>query len=681
MNIMQEEEKLGKIYDARIVKRLWQFVGKEKYFIFIAGFIGIVLTLTQILIPFLVRIAIDRYIINTYQLVKIKESQAINYKKFLIPLKENLYLVRTVDAGKIHEGEIKKEVYFMFKKEVPEEKRIKPDIMTDKFILVKAEKIRKAPSKILKILRSEDLKGLSKIAMIFLSIIIFRFFISFLQIFLMEYAGQRTMHRLRIKVFSHLLRMPVSFFDKNPTGRLVTRNTNDVEAINQLFTEVMTSLFRDVFMLTGIIIFLPFLSLRLALATYAIVPPLVIITFVFRKRIREAYRAVRKALARINTFLQESIQGIKVIQLFTREKKRYQEFEHINHEYYLANFRQILIFAVFRPLIDFIAMFTTAMIIFVGAHGVIGMWVSIGTVVAFLSYVEYFFEPIRDLSEKFNLMQSAMAAGERIFKLLDTPQEDYKGIRLSRIRGEIEFERVWFAYNDEEYVLRDISFKIRPGEKIAFVGATGAGKTTIINLLCRFYEVTKGRILLDGVDIKKLDKDFLRSHIGIVTQDVFIFAGDIKDNIKLRSEIGIKEVKKAVSVINAHRFIERRKKGYKEEIKERGANLSVGERQLIALARAIAFNPKILVLDEATSSIDPKTENLVQQGIKKLTENRTSLIIAHRLSTIKNADRIIVIHDGRIVEEGTHEELIKKKGVYYNLYRLQFTIEPQGYLL
>lgn len=666
-----EEERLGKIYDARIIKRLWGYVEKkEKFLIFIAGFIGIILTITQILIPFLVRTAIDKHIINTYQIVRIDKKLAKEYQDILIPLKDSLYLVKTRNAGKIRKGKIDKQIYFMFEKK--NIKGITPDILTDKFILIKADKIKKMPYELLKTLRKKDLEGLLKIAIIFLLIIVFRFFVSFLQIFLMTYSSQKVMHRLRIKVFSHLLRLPVSYFDKNPTGRLVTRNTNDIEAINQLFTDVITSLFRDVFLLTGIVVFLPFLSIKLSLVTYSIIPPLVVITFIFRKKIREAYRAVRKALAKINAFLQESIQGIKIIQLFVKEDKRYKEFEQINHEYYLSNFRQILMFAVFRPLIDFMAMFATALIIFVGAHGVIGMWVSLGTVVAFLSYVEYFFEPIRDLSEKFNIMQNAMAAGERIFKLLDTPVEKYQGVKLPFIKGEIEFKNVWFAYNDKEYVLKDVSFKVKPGEKIAIVGATGAGKTTIINLLCRFYEVTQGKILIDGVDIKEIDKKFLRSHIGIVTQDVFIFAGDVKDNIRLRSEIGIEGVKRATNIINIHKFIESKIKGYEEEVKERGSNLSQGERQLLALARAVAFDPKILILDEATSSIDPQTERLIQEGIKKLIQNRTSIVIAHRLSTIKHVDRIIVMHHGKIVEQGTHKELIEKKGIYYNLYKLQF---------
>ena len=671
-----EEEKLGKIYDSRIVRRLLSFVKRERYLIILAAILGLLLTSLQLLIPYLTRQAIDNYIINTAQIISINERERERYKGVLIPFERGKYLIRSKDIKKIKEKRIEsKEVYFLFNKEKARELGIKGFRETENYIVVPYGKLKEMERGWLKVLRGADLEGLKRIALLFLLVIFIRFGFSFLQIFLMEYSGQKIMHRIRTKIFSHLQKLPVSFFDKNPLGRLVTRNTNDVEAINQFFTEVVTALFRDFFLLFGIMVFLPILSLRLALITFTVLPPVVILTIIFRTKIRDAYREVRVRLARINAFLQENLTGIKVVQIFNQEERRYRQFAEINHRYFEANFRQILVFALFRPLIDLLASIGLALLIWFGGAGVIASLVSLGTLVAFISYVEYLFDPIRDIAEKFNLMQSAMAAGERIFMLLDEPEERYEGGRvLERVKGEIEFRDVWFSYNKGEYVLKGISFRVKPEEKVAFVGATGAGKTSLVNLLARFYEIEKGAIYIDGVDIRDLDKRFLRSQIGIVMQDVFLFSGDIRGNIRLRSSIGDEVVQNSARVVRAHQFIKRLQRGYREEIREGGVNLSMGERQLLSFARALAFNPKILVLDEATSSVDTKTEALIQKGLKELIKGRTALIIAHRLSTIKDADRIIVLHKGRIVEEGSHNSLLQKRGYYYNLYHLQYEL-------
>lgn len=671
-----EEEKLGKIYDSRILKRLLSFIERERYFIISAAILGLLLTGLQLFIPYLTRQAIDKYIINTAQIISIDEREAEKHRDILLPFEGERYLIRSQDMKKIEEKEIEeKRVYFLFDKNKAKELGIKEYKEAGNYIVVPYENLRGMKTGLLRILRGADLKGLKRVALVFLLIIIIRFFFSFAQVFLMEYSGQAIMHRLRMKIFSHLQKLPVSFFDKNPLGRLVTRNTNDVEAINQFFTEVVTALFRDFFLLFGIIIFLPILSLRLALIIFIILPPVVIITTIFRTKIRDVYRKVRVRLAKINAFLQENLTGIKVVQIFAQEEKRYNQFKEVNHKYYEANFNQILVFAVFRPIIDLLASIGLALLIWFGGGGVIAAWVSLGTLVAFISYVEYLFDPIRDIAEKFNLMQGAMASGERIFILLDQPEEKYEGKRiLEKVKGKIEFKNVWFAYDKDEYVLKDISFKVRPKEKIAFVGATGAGKTSLINLLTRFYEINKGTIYLDGIDTRELDKKFLRSQIGIVMQDVFLFAGDVRENIRLRASIGDEVVENSARIVRAHEFIERLQNGYREEIRERGVNLSMGERQLLSFARALAFNPKILVLDEATSSVDTKTEALIQKGLRELLKGRTALIIAHRLSTIKGANRILVLHKGRIVEEGTHESLLRKKGYYYNLYHLQYEL-------
>jgi ABC-type multidrug transport system fused ATPase/permease subunit len=418
---------------------------------------------------------------------------------------------------------------------------------------------------------------------------------------------------------------------------------------------------------------LPIYNWRLSLVLFAIVPPMVVATVIFRRRLRDAFRKVRVRIARINAFLNENLSGIKIIQMFRQEAKRIREFHTINESYYDARFKQMMVFAVFRPLVDFLAMFATAAILWFGAHWIVVGVLTVGFLTAYLRFAEIFFEPVRDLTEKFNLLQQAMASGERIFMLLDEKKEAYDGVTIEKkVKGDIEFQNVWFAYNEEEWVLKDISFRVKPGERVAFVGATGAGKTSLINVLSRFYEIQKGRILLDGKDTRDIDKKFLRSNVGIVMQDVFLFLGDIETNIKLRSDLSQETVERAARTTNASQFISKLPDTYKSPVQERGVNLSVGERQLISFARALAFDPAILVLDEATSSVDTKTEALIQDAIHKLLEGRTSLIIAHRLSTVRDADRIIVLDHGRIVEEGSHEELMARKDVYYGLYKLQF---------
>lgn len=468
----------------------------------------------------------------------------------------------------------------------------------------------------------------------------------------------------------------MGFFDKTPVGRLVTRVTNDTETLNEMYTSVLVNLFKDVFMLAGIIIVMFKMNWRLALVTFTVIPLIVAATVVFRIKARDAYREVRTRLARINATLSENISGMKVIQIFNREAKQYEEFDEINRAYYNASMRELKVYAVFRPVMDFLASFALSVLIWYGGGSVLRGNLEFGVLFAFVNYINTFFQPISDLTEKYNILQSAMASSERIFQLLDTKPAIVNAenpVRVKKLRGEIEFKNVWFAYNEGEWVLKDVSFKIEPGETVAFVGATGAGKTSIMSLINRFYDIQKGEILIDGINIKDIALEDLRSNIGMVLQDVFLFTGDVASNIRLNNE-GITDdrIREIAEYVNAAKFIESLDGGYYAEVKERGATLSTGQRQLLAFARALAFDPSILVLDEATSNIDTETEQLIQDALLKLIKGRTTIVVAHRLSTIQHADKIIVLHKGRVREIGNHQELLAKRGIYYDLYRLQY---------
>lgn len=523
---------------------------------------------------------------------------------------------------------------------------------------------------------AQSISGITRISIIYLIITVATGIMNYIQIYVLQYTGQRIIYGMREEIFSHIENMPLGFFDKNPVGRLVTRVTNDTDTINEMYTSVVVNLFRDAFMLIGITIAMLLLNYRLALVAIAFLPIVIILTILYRKWATEAYRLVRVKLARINAFLSEHIMGMRLIQIFHRERHKQQEFEAIDEEYYDANMKQIKVFAVFRPAMDVIYSLTLAAILWVGGGDVIRNVLEFGVLYAFVNYTMQFFQPIYEMAEKYDILQAAMAAAERIFMLLDqksTIEDPPEPLSLDHVKGEVEFKNVWFAYNDEDWVLKDVSFHIEPGQTVALVGHTGAGKTSIINLLSRFYDIQKGQILIDGIDIRDVRQADLRRHIGVVLQDVFLFTGDIKGNIRLNEE-GIPEqkIKEVASYVNANHFIEKLPKKYDEPVMERGATLSAGQRQLLAFARALAFDPEILVLDEATANIDTETEALIQDALEKLSRGRTTIVIAHRLSTIQHADKIIVLHKGHIREEGTHQQLLAKRGIYYALYQLQY---------
>jgi ATP-binding cassette subfamily B multidrug efflux pump len=521
-----------------------------------------------------------------------------------------------------------------------------------------------------------DHNGLLTISAFLVGSLVLQAIIQYFLTYYTQLMGQKIIYDLRKKVFSHIQKLSLKFFDKTPIGRTVTRVTNDIESLNELFSSGIVMVFSDLFIIFWIFIFMFFMAWDLSLVTLSVLPVLIYATFLFRRKVREAYRDERKHLARLNSYMQENVNGMSIVQLFTKEKEERKRYSLIGKDYRIAKVHAVFYYAIFFPVVEILSSIAIGLIIWYGGGNVLQNTLTIGAVIAFLQYTEMFFRPIRDLSEKYNIMQTAMASSERIFKLLDDDtiiNNPDKPQKLGDVEGRIDFKNVWFAYNDEDYVLKDVSFSINSGETVAIVGATGAGKTSIINLLTRFYDINKGSICVDGKNINSIDKEELREHISIVLQDIFLFSGTIKSNINLDSAI-IDEDKviTAAKTVGAHEFILKLPNKYNEEVKEKGATLSVGQKQLISFARALAFNPQILILDEATSSIDTETENLIQKAIEKLLMGRTSIVIAHRLSTIQNADKILVMHKGELREIGTHQELLSQKGIYYKLYQLQY---------
>jgi ATP-binding cassette subfamily B protein len=542
--------------------------------------------------------------------------------------------------------------------------------------------------------------GIAQIAALYVGLLLFSFLLEYLQTYYMQWAGQKTMFDMRAQIFRHLQRMHIGFYDKNPVGRLVTRVTTDVDAVNEMFTSGVVSIFEDVFVLAGIIAIMLRMNWKLALITFAVLPLIGIATKIFRDKVRDSYRRIRVAIARINAYLQEHVSGMVVLQLFNREERAYDKFSDVNAVHMDAFKDAIMAHAVYYPVVEVLSAIAIACVIWFGGNGVIRGMTTLGVLVAFIQYAQRFFRPIQDLSEKYNILQSAMASSERIFKLLDTPVEITSPAvtKVPEGPGRIEFNRVWFAYRsvpvdahvetaalgrpveqsstssgEPDWVLRDVSFTIEPGETVAIVGHTGAGKTTIISLLMRFYDVQKGAIKIDGVDVRQMDLADLRRRFGVVLQDPFLFSGTVASNIRLGTEgIDDEDVEKAAEDVNLGDFIRALPNGFKEEVRERGSTLSTGQKQLISFARALAHDPKILILDEATSSVDTETEFRVRDALSRMVEGRTSVIIAHRLSTIQRADKIIVMHKGQVREMGSHQQLLAQRGIYYKLYQLQY---------
>lgn len=582
----EQEEVLGKAYDARLMKRLIKYLRPYFKWVVIAIVLTVGVAMMSTVRPYLTKIAIDEYIIN------------------------------------------------------------------------------------------KDSAGLNTIIIILLSTLILQGILQYTMTYLTQWIGQKTIFDLRMELFAHIQKLSMRFFDRNPVGRLVTRLTNDIEVLNEMFSSGIVMVFADIFIIGGILFFMFSLSWQLTLIALSVVIPLIYATVIFRRKVRSAFRDVRFYLAKMNSFLQEHISGILVVKIFSKEKRTLEEFKKINYDHTKANKRSVLYYSVFFPVVELIGAVSGALIIWYGGGEVVQGVLTIGILISFIQYSEMFFRPIRDLSEKYNIMQTAMASSERIFRLLDRKaaiNDPEKPLSPGSLNGVIEFKNVWFAYIKQDYVLKDISFKINKGEKIAFVGATGAGKSSIMNLLCRFYDAQKGEITVDGINIKDLKQSELRKNIGLVVQDIFLFSDSIANNISLNNnEIDESKIIDAAKAIGINSFISRLPLGYGQNVKERGVTLSQGERQLITFARALAYDPKILILDEATSSVDTHSEILIQNAIDRLMEGRTSIIIAHRLSTIQKCDKIIVMHKGEIRESGTHQELLEIGGIYSKLYQLQY---------
>ncbi len=552
-------------------------------------------------------------------------------------------------------------------------------------------------------IRVADMAGVARIATVYLGILVLGVLFRYGQNYVTQIVGQSVMYDLRMELFTHLQRLAVAFFTANPVGRLMTRITNDVDTLYEMVTDGVVMVFGDLFVLVGIIIAMLLLDWRLAVVAFIVVPVLVAMTLAFQAKSRETYRAIRVRIARINAYLNENIMGMPIVQLFNRERRNFAQFDTLNADYFAWNRKAITYMALFFPGVGFVGAVATALLIWYGGGQVVQQMVTLGVLVAQLQYAERFFRPIQDLAEKYNILQAAMASSERLFRVLDEPvtvRDPVDPVPLQRVRGEVEFRDVWFAYPDpahreerpseplpagrrreaptpprnDDWVLKGVSFVIRPGESIAFVGQTGAGKTSIINLITRFYDPQRGQVFVDGVDVRQYSQRDLRRHVGLVLQDVFLFSGTVASNIRLGNrEISDEAIHRAAEFVNAYPFISQLPQGYATEVVERGATLSVGQRQLIAFARAVAHNPEILlVLDEATSSVDTETELLIQDALTRVLQGRTSIIIAHRLSTIQNVGRILVLHKGRLVEEGTHRQLLPRGGVYSKLYQLQY---------
>ncbi len=693
-----EGDHLGKPYDISLMRRLLAFARPYRIIISLSIVLMLFVTGFELLFPYLIKVAIDDYIVVSARQITLSSPPSPlqgrlldRYGGLLLPTADpETFFIRASELREIEPrdlasfqraGLIGEERFYPFRPRGEVEKGVveryrAPFQWGGGYYFISFRDMELLEHKDLLTLRKGDVRGVMVVSAVFILILILSSGFNFIQVYAMEYSGQRVMHDLRMRVFGHIQRLSISFFDRTPIGRLVTRVTNDVQNLHEMLTTVFPHLVKDIFLLAGIIVVLIKINWELALVCFSLFPLIIYITFSFSSKARDAFREVRLKIAKINATLQENFSGIKVVQIFNRERENYRRFKVLNRETYLANMRQIGIFALFVPIIEIVGTIAIALLIWYGGGKVISNTLSLGTLVAFLSYLRMFFQPIRDISEKYNIMQSAMASTERIFSVLDNQEmipEPLAPKSIDGMRGNIDFRNVTFSYTGNEEVLRDITFSIRAGETVAIVGATGAGKTSIISLLERFYDPQRGQILIDGVDIRELETSFLRSHIGLVLQDVFLFAGNIRSNIQLGNDgLSQDDIERIIRYVNADRFIKKFPKGLEEDVKEGGSTLSAGERQLLAFARALAVDPKILILDEATSNVDTETERLIQDALRKLMEGRTSIIIAHRLSTIQRADRIIVMHKGRIREMGTHAQLMAKKEFYYKLYQLQY---------
>ena len=624
--------------------------------------------------PIIIGNAIDQYIngyYHPYVEADVSAPDAINWNGLVLSRDQ---AVSTADSASFYQIFLWKDRYYMAENLTRSECTALQNADTSVLKNYVSEGAQKLTSNDLKILRQNDFKGILKAGILFLLLLFSGFFLNLADTWLLQKMGQQIVYKLREETFTHIHSLSLSFFNITPVGKLVTRVSNDTEAVNELFSTILVKLFKNVVKIIGYAVVMLSINVKMAGISFLLLPLVAILTFVFRHLSRKAYQITRNKITELNTFLSEHISGMKLIQIFAREKEKYSEFEGKSMELYRANFREIMTFAIFRPSIYMVSVIAMILVIRTGSLSVLNGSLSLGTLFVFITYISSFFEPIQELSEQLGTLQSSIASAEKIFSILDVKPEIVSPVDPTpvNILVEIEFRHVWFTYEEENYILKDVSFVIQPGEKVAFVGATGAGKSTILNLIGRYFDIQKGQILIDGIDIHEIDLDVLRGAIGQVQQDVFIFTGDIKSNISLNNEaISPDDVRRAAEIVNADPFIQKLPHGYDEPVTERGSTLSAGQRQLLSFARTLAYDPKILVLDEATANIDTETETLITQALARLMDGRTTIMVAHRLSTIQHADKIIVMHHGEIKESGTHQELLAKDGLYKKLYELQ----------
>ena len=656
------------------MKRLLSYLKPHKWVMTLATILVLFIIAVELYRPIIVGNAIDQYIngyYHPYVEADVSASDAVNWNGLVLSRDQ---AVSKADSASFYQIFLWKDHYYMAENLTRAECTALQNADTSVLKNYVREGAQKLTSNDLKVLRQNDFKGILKAGILFLLLLFSGFFLNLADTWLLQKMGQQIVYKLREETFTHIHSLSLSFFNTTPVGKLVTRVSNDTEAVNELFSTILVKLFKNVVKIIGYAVVMLSINVKMAGISFLLLPLVAILTFVFRHLSRKAYQITRNKITELNTFLSEHISGMKLIQIFAREKEKYSEFEGKSMELYRANFREIMTFAIFRPSIYLVSVIAMILVIRTGSLSVLNGSLSLGTLFVFITYISSFFEPIQELSEQLGTLQSSIASAEKIFSVLDVKPEIVSPTDPApvNILGEIEFRHVWFAYEEENYILKDVSFVIHPGEKAAFVGATGAGKSTILNLIGRYFDIQKGQILIDGIDIHEIDLDVLRGAIGQVQQDVFIFTGDIKSNISLNNEaISPDDVRRAAEIVNADPFIQKLPHGYDEPVTERGSTLSAGQRQLLSFARTLAYDPKILVLDEATANIDTETETLITQALARLMDGRTTIMVAHRLSTIQHADKIIVMHHGEIKESGTHQELLAKDGLYKKLYELQ----------
>lgn len=656
------------------MKRLLSYLKPHKWVMTLATVLVLFIIAVELYRPIIIGNAIDQYIngyYHPYVEADVSASDAINWNGLVLSRDQ---AVSKADSASFYQIFLWKDHYYMAENLTRSECTALQNADTSVLKNYVREGAQKLTSNDLKVLRQNDFKGILKAGILFLLLLFSGFFLNLADTWLLQKMGQQIVYKLREETFTHIHSLSLSFFNITPVGKLVTRVSNDTEAVNELFSTILVKLFKNVVKIIGYAVVMLSINVKMAGISFLLLPLVAILTFVFRHLSRKAYQITRNKITELNTFLSEHISGMKLIQIFAREKEKYSEFEGKSMELYRANFREIMTFAIFRPSIYLVSVIAMILVIRTGSLSVLNGNLSLGTLFVFITYISSFFEPIQELSEQLGTLQSSIASAEKIFSVLDVKPEIVSPADPTpvNILGEIEFRHVWFAYEEENYILKDVSFVIHPGEKAAFVGATGAGKSTILNLIGRYFDIQKGQILIDGIDIHEIDLDVLRGAIGQVQQDVFIFTGDIKSNVSLNNEaISPDDVRRAAEIVNADPFIQKLPHGYDEPVTERGSTLSAGQRQLLSFARTLAYDPKILVLDEATANIDTETETLITQALARLMDGRTTIMVAHRLSTIQHADKIIVMHHGEIKESGTHQELLAKDGLYKKLYELQ----------